>query len=96
MTQSVTVSELGQLMRLQGVDCVRAIHQQYGGTDALCHRLNTDPHHGLRSSLHHSAGHDMEICMGMGFPFHVGFSRESHGSGTKVCQKWEWEQEEYT
>jgi len=45
--ECITVGELRQLMTLRGDDCVRAIQRQYGDTDGLCRRLNTDPQHGL-------------------------------------------------
>ena len=45
--ESITVSQLRQLMTLRGNDCIRAIHQKYGGTEGLCQRLDTDTDHGL-------------------------------------------------
>ena len=38
----------------------------------------------------------LEMCMGMVFPFPWDSHGNPMGMGKRICQKWEWEWEEYT
>jgi len=39
---------------------------------------------------------EIEMCMEMGFPFPWDSHGNPTGMGTQMCQKWDWEWEEYT